>query len=52
MYYMGCRSPREKGTFGESGSLKTLVLHRILGLGKRVSCIKKQVDQSKDPYVI
>jgi len=33
-------APMGKGTFGVSGWLKSIVKHRILGLGKRVSCAK------------
>jgi len=40
MYYMGCRRPNGKGSFGVSGRVKIIVKHRICRLGKRVSYVK------------
>jgi len=45
-YYTEMQRPHRKGHFGASGRLKSIVKQRILGLGKRVSCAKKWVDQS------
>ena len=36
----GVDAPRGRGTFGVSDRLKSIVKYRILGLGKRVSCVK------------
>ena len=39
-------APMGTGTFGVSAQLKSIVKHRILGSGKRVSCAKKRADRS------
>jgi len=33
-------APTGRGTFGVSGRFKSIVMHRIWGLGKRGSCTK------------
>ena len=38
--------------FGVSGRLKSIILHRILGLGKRVSCAQNGWTNLNDLYVV
>jgi len=41
MYYMEMQMPpREGALLGVSGRVKSIVKHRILGVGKRISCAK------------
>jgi len=44
-------APMGRGTFGVSGQLKSIVKHRIWGLGNRVSCAKNIWTDLDDLYI-
>jgi len=46
------RCPMGRGTFGVSSQPKSIVKHRILGVGKRVSCAKTGWIDLNDLYVV
>jgi len=51
IYYMGLDAPTERGPFGASGRLKSIVKHVILGLDKRRGCANNDWTNHNDLYV-